>query len=329
MATIDLNLLAVFDALYDLHSVTRAAQRLNLTQSAVSHALRRLRDAVGDPLFVRSGGSLQPTPRAQEMAPGVREGLARLRTAMMPLDFDPSTAVRTFTLAAGAYFCALLIPRLIARMRTVAPGITFRIVPVGPDLLSELDEGTVELGLGAFDQVPQRLSVQPLFREDMVWIAATGNPVHAQRLTPEELLRSPRLVVATRRPFEPVTALLADGALERRSLVSTQFDGAGTGPVPAIVYDALTAAAIVSRTDMIALVPRRLAHSEGGRLGLRILEIAGDSRGIELAMVTHDRTAPDAGLAWLRAQIVALGQQDFTAALFAGEGPAAVSKANS
>ena len=84
MLTLDLNLLAIFDAVHELRSVTRAAERLGLTQSAVSHALRRLRDTVGDPLFVRDGRRLQPTARATEMAPAVRDGLAHLRGAVAP-----------------------------------------------------------------------------------------------------------------------------------------------------------------------------------------------------------------------------------------------------
>ena len=96
MVEVDLNLLRVFDTLYELRSVTRAASRLGLTQSAVSHALGRLRRAIDDPLFVRAPGGLQPTARAVEMAPGVREGLVQLRGALSPTLFDPASAVRRF-----------------------------------------------------------------------------------------------------------------------------------------------------------------------------------------------------------------------------------------
>jgi DNA-binding transcriptional LysR family regulator len=293
MTPIDLNLLAVFDALYDLRSSTRAAQRLNITQSAVSHALRRLRASVGDPLFVRSGNGLQPTARAREMASDVKEGMASLRAAMMPTGFDPATAVRTFTMAAGPYFCALLVPKLVARVRAIAPGVTFRIVPVGPDLLSELDEGAVELAFGAFDRVPARLTVQTLFREDLVWIASGLNPIGDGRLPADELARKPHLVVAARRAFETIPSFLAEGPLESRlrdrSGGRTAPDA--SSPMPVIVYDALTAAAIVAKTDMVALVPRRLARSEETRLGLRILETDEESRGIDLGIVTHSRSA--------------------------------------
>jgi len=304
MPFLDLNLLGVFEALYDLRSATKAAQRLNLTQSAVSHALRRLRQAADDPLFLRSGGTLQPTARAQGMAPDVREGLARLRAAMVPVDFDPVNAVRTFTLAAGSYFCALLIPQLIARAREAAPGISFRVLPVGGELLTQLDEGTVDLALGAFDAVPQRVSVSILFREDLVWIAACNNPVAGQRLIVEDIMKSPHLVIATKRAFEPVGALLAEGSLEDLpEQGQPAASGSDRAAVPATVYDALTAAAVVAQTDMIALIPRRLAQVEQERLGLRILDTDERGRGIDLAMVTHNRASADAGLAWLQRQI--------------------------
>jgi DNA-binding transcriptional LysR family regulator len=310
MPLLDLNLLSVFEALYDLRSATRAAQRLNLTQSAVSHALRRLRQAADDPLFLRSGGTLQPTARAEGMAPDIREGLARLRAAMVPVEFDPVRAVRTFTLAAGSYFCALLIPQLIARAREVAPGIGFRVLPVGSELLTQLDEGTVDLALGAFETVPQRVSVEILFREDLVWVAARDNPVAGRRLIVEDIMQTPHLVIATRRAFEPMGALLAEGSTVKDPPEhGTPAVGArDRAPVPATVYDALTAAAVVARTDMIALIPRRLAQIEQKRLGQRILQTDERGRGIDLAMATHDRASSDAGLAWLQRQIIEISQ---------------------
>ena len=131
MIEIDLNLLRVFDTLIEVRSVTRAAGKLGLTQSAVSHALARLRNALDDPLFVRAPGGLQPTARALEIAPGVREGLAQLRGALSPTEFDPATASRTFTLAAGSYFCVLLVPELIARVRAAAPDVVLRAARIG------------------------------------------------------------------------------------------------------------------------------------------------------------------------------------------------------
>ena len=307
MLLLDLNLLAIFDAVHELRSVTRAAERLGLTQSAVSHALRRLRDTVGDPLFVRTGGRLQPTARAIEMAPAVREGLAHLRGAVAPSAFDPATAVRRFTLAAGAYFCLLLVPALVERLRLAAPGVEVRVVPVAGDLPAELDDGAVDLALGAFGPVPARLHRQSLFGDELVWIAAIDAPIAAKRLSAAQLLATPCLQVGTPRPFGTPQALTGEGGLDLRGVADTLGRrGGGDTQDSGVVYDALTAAMIVARTDLIARVPRRIAGSTAVRSTVAILSTEDDPVTLDLGMVWSAKFEADAGLSWLRAQIAAL-----------------------
>lgn len=297
MIEIDLNLLRVFDTLVEVRSVTRAAGRLGLTQSAVSHALARLRGALDDPLFVRAPGGLQPTARALEIAPGVREGLAQLRGALSPTEFVPETAQRRFTLAAGSYFCTLLVPELIARVRGIAPEVMVRIVSPGPELLSELDEGGVDLALGAFTRIPSRLSSEALYREELVWIAAAGNPIARAPFDPHIFAVAPRVTVSVGRPFD---ALRYDGVLERRLIAETGETGAFAGGGDAgIVYDGITAIGIVARTDMIALVPRRFAERDDPAHGVVTLD-APEEGGIDLMMLWHGKGDEDAGLGWLR-----------------------------
>ena len=305
MLALDLNLLAVFEAVYELRSVTRAAERLGLTQSAVSHALRRLRDAVGDPLFLRTGGQLQPTARAIEMAPSVRDGLAHLRGAVTPGAFDPASATRRFTLAAGAYFCVLLVPMLVERMRS-APGVALRVVPVGGDLPAELDDGRVDLALGAFGPVPARLHRHALFADELVWVAAAGSPLADRPLSAAALLATPCLQVGTPRPFGVPPTLMGEGGLDLRGVADTlNRRGGGDAQDRGIVYDALTAAMIVARTDLITRVPRRIADSPGVRGSVAVLATEDDPLRLELGMIWSAKFEADAGLAWLRAQLVA------------------------
>lgn len=300
MAEIDLNLLRVFDTLIEVRSVTRAAGRLGLTQSAVSHALARLRNALDDPLFVRAPGGLQPTARALEIAPGVREGLGQLRGALSPTEFVPETAQRRFTLAAGSYFCTLLVPELIARVRAIASEVTLRIVSPGPELLSELDEGGVDLALGAFTRIPSRLSSEALYREELVWIAAAGNPIAEGAFDPQVFAAAPRVTVSVGRPSD---ALRYDGVLERRLIAETGETGAFAGGGDAgIVYDGITAIGVVARTDMIALVPRRFAERDDPAHGVVALN-APEEGGIDLMMLWHGKVDDDPGLAWLRGLI--------------------------
>ncbi len=117
----DLNLLRVFDVLLEERSVTRTGARLGLTQSAVSHALNRLRYMLGDELFARGPGGMQPTPRAVEMGPQVHAALNQLQAALAPSDFDPATSERRFAVVTGAYAGAILAPPLASRLAEVAP----------------------------------------------------------------------------------------------------------------------------------------------------------------------------------------------------------------
>jgi DNA-binding transcriptional LysR family regulator len=307
----DLNLLTIFDTLYDLRSVTQTARRLNLTQSAVSHALRRLRAMVGDPLFARTAGALQPTARARAMAPTVREGLARLREAMSPVEFAPDRSQRTFTVAASSYFCALLIPRLIAVARARAPGITIRTVPIGSDLLTRLDAGAIDLALGAFTRLPSSFLVEPLFREELVWIASDDNPIVRQGLGHAELLRTAHLALDPIRTFEPLRPSFAgrglDTGLPAEQTVPPELQGSEA--TPAIVYDALTAIAVVAGTDLVALVPRRLALVEERRHSITILQTGETGSGIDLGMVSRTSPSSDAGGDWLRAEVLELAMK--------------------
>ena len=196
----DLNLLRVFDTLIELRSVTRGAARLGLTQSAVSHALGRLRRELGDPLFLRSADGLQPTARAEQIAVGVREGLRQLRGALASPSFDPAQASRRFTLAGGAYFCTLLVPVLVERMRREAPGVTLRIVPLAESLFSSLDRGTIDIAFAGDIVMPPRFVEEPLYVEEMVWISAVGHPLSAAPFDPAGIAAAPRVMLAGGRP---------------------------------------------------------------------------------------------------------------------------------
>ncbi|HEY1604598.1 MAG TPA: LysR family transcriptional regulator [Allosphingosinicella sp.] len=304
MREIDLNLLRVFDALIELRSVTKAADRLGLTQSAISHALGRLRLAVDDPLFVRRPGGLQPTARALEIAPGIRQGLTQLRGALSPSPFDPATAIRRFRISAGSYFCALLIPDLAARALPRAPGISFGIVAPGPDLPSALDGGLIDLALGAFGKAPPRLVSEILFREELVWVARAGNPVVARPSLLHDLPPEKRLDIAAGRPFPGHGSYSWESGLERRVVAAAAAaDGAAGGEEGQVtLYDVPTAIATVAATDLVALVPRRLVPKSAAPERIAIVESRAES-GLDMAMLWHSRLAEDAGLAWLRALV--------------------------
>jgi DNA-binding transcriptional LysR family regulator len=301
----DLNLFAVFDTLYELRSVTRAAEKLNLTQSAVSHALRRLRQTIGDPLFVRSGSGLHPTERARSMAPAIRDGLTRLGEALVANGFDPASSERTFTIAATSYFCALLIPGLIAAARVVAPGVRIRAVPIRHDLLSQIDDGTIDLALGSFSRLPSRIVHESILSEELVWIAARDNQVARATHSHAELLDIPHIAFDPVRIFTPIRSLSGEEGIEApyppEQTVPAELHG--SAQTPAIVYDAFTAIAVVAGSDLIALVPRQLAVSEMARLGICILKTREAGPGVDLAMIYRIELSPDPSRDWLRSQV--------------------------
>ena len=152
----DLNLLPVFLALMEERSVTRAANRLGITQPALSNSLNRLRDMLKDPLFIRERYGIRPTQLAEEIAPTIEAALARLDELIVhQQDFEPASAERLFLIAPNSYVELVLMPPLVARLRELAPGIKLRLTPFGNDLADTgVSSGTTAMVLGRIIDPP-------------------------------------------------------------------------------------------------------------------------------------------------------------------------------
>jgi len=304
----DLNLLRLFDMLYEERSVTRAANRLNLTQSAVSHALARLRATFGDRLFTRGPGGLLPTARAVELAPRVHDILVSIRDAFAPPAFDAAVSDRGFTIAAGRYFGRLIFPRLAAMARATAPNVRLRLINVDQALADDLDEGLVDLAAGAFDDIPARFDTSLLIEDEMVWVAAIDHPRAAALADPASLLAERRIDIFVDHAPRPLRANRPRDMLPRR-LSSEQMVLAMAveprEPYGAQVYDAETALAVVAATDLIAVAPRRMVSELADLTGLRILPSPDTMQSVRLFMLWHRRFADDPGARWLRALVKA------------------------
>lgn len=174
----DLNLLPIFVALMEERSVTRAAERLGMTQPALSSALARLRLMLQDPLFIRERYGIQPTPVALDLAPVIADALATLDDAVLgQQDFDPATADRLLTIAPNSYVEFVLVPAIVARLRSAAPGITLRLTPYGTDLAETgVTSGTTALVLGRFVDPPDNLIVQHLMDEGLACVVRADHP---------------------------------------------------------------------------------------------------------------------------------------------------------
>lgn len=148
---IDLNLLTIFEAVMTELNVSRAAERLNLTQPAVSHALRRLRRITNDDLFVKAPSGVTPTPKALELWEPIRDGLLQIRQALSPTTFDPAIAQQTFTVSMADYTAALMLPKLLPILEKTAPGIDLRIIPnTNVNAVKALKQSEIDLAFGRF-----------------------------------------------------------------------------------------------------------------------------------------------------------------------------------
>ena len=305
---LDLNLLRVLDALVEERSATRAGERLGLSQSAVSHALNRLRHALKDELFVRSSDGLEPTPRAAQIAAQVRPGLLQLQVAVMDTEFSPATTDRQFVIACNDYACAAIVPGLMARLRDTAPMANLRVVPNQVGAADALQSGRVDLAIGAFGHIPDRFATENLFQE----IAGLGAQRRQSRgrapMTLERLAELPHLIIAlTGEDARAVDGVLVDHGLEWR--VMRDDAGAFQEALAArglrrriglTVPHVLAAPRIVARSDMAALVPRRLAIAYAERYRLKLVEPPYPSPPYDVTVLWDRGHGSHPAVAWLR-----------------------------
>src|SRR5580704_14023423 len=261
--SLDLNLLRVFDTLIEERSVTRTGERLGLSQSAISHALNRLRDVLHDELFVRMADGMRPTPRAAEMAPRLRKGLLQLQLALGPAEFLPELTERRFTIACGEYVGTVLMPGFIARLRALAPSAELRIRPSNMGVTEALLAGRIDLAIGSFRRVPEHFFCETLFQETRVWVLSADHPAARGELTLERLASLSHLIIsATGEDEHAINGYVSDHGLERlvtRSevgLLQGALAARGLRRVVGLTTPHIPAAlAVVSQSDMAAPLP--------------------------------------------------------------------------
>lgn len=307
--TLDLNLLRVFDALIEERSVTRAGERLGLSQSAISHALNRLRYVLNDELFVRVSDGMRPTPRASEIAPRLREGLLQLQLALAPAEFDPARTERRFTIACTEYVGTVLMPALIARVRTLAPHAELRIRPSNMGVAEPLVAGRVDLAIGSFRRVPEPFLYEPLYRENRVWVLSCDHPAAHGELTLERLASLSHLIIsATGEDEHAVNGYVMDHGLER--LVTRSEIGLLQGALAAhglrrviglTTPHFMAALAVVSQSDMAAPLPRRLAAAFAEQYRLKLIDPPYPSPPFDIMALWHRDHGTEPAITWLRA----------------------------
>jgi DNA-binding transcriptional LysR family regulator len=304
---IDLNLFRVFDAMMLHRSVRKASQILSVTSSAVSHALSRLRQSIGDELFIPTESGMQPTQRALELASAVREALEKLELALTRKDSVPAEVRRTFRIGAADYPCMIVLPSLVKRLAKSAPNLDLRVLPSNHiDLVQQLEKGRVDLVIGSFTELPAGIRRTRLLREDEVIAVRTGHPLTRGRMTKERLLEFPHVVVEPAGTMENVTDRLPDEERNGKhvSVESAlyEFQCARIGPggrATVCVPNFAAVAPFLQLSDMVAMLPRRLALWAAAHAPLTLLDPPYTSITIEIEMLWVEGADQDEVLQWL------------------------------
>lgn len=266
---IDLNLIKVFDAVFEDRNLLLAGKRLNLSSSAVSHALGRLRHVVGDELFVRTVNGMTPTARADSMAADLRDSLHKISATLGVDAFDPAVSTRQFVVAANDHLTAVIVARLTRMIAVEAPHIDLVVRPsTRLDLAEQIDIGRIDLALGIYQQVPLRFRSLALMTEGDMVVLHKAHPAAQGQLTLQDMATYPLLTVSVGGQEEGAV----DGFILERGLArqSEMFDRnalqealmtIGSEPRYGItVPHSLAIPALMRGTDLISILPCSLAH---------------------------------------------------------------------
>ncbi|MCO5966909.1 LysR family transcriptional regulator [Actinoallomurus soli] len=284
---LDLNLLVALDALLEEGSVAGAALRLHLSAPAMSRTLARIRRALGDPVLVRSGQAMVPTPRALAVRAEVHELVERAVALFSPSELDLGTLERTFTLQADDSIIMVTGTALLERIRREAPGAALRFLPEGPDDTGGLRDGRVDLEIGVIDGAPPEVRVEPLYEDDQVGVVRAGHPFLDGEPTAERFAAAEHLTVSRRGRFEgPIDARLAERGLRRRVVASAPTFSASLF--------------MLSVTDLVGRAGRRSHAATVDRLGLVAFDLPVEAPSSRVAMAWHRRYEADVAHAWLR-----------------------------
>jgi DNA-binding transcriptional LysR family regulator len=283
----DLNLLVTLDVLLAEGSVARAAQRLRLSPSAMSRALARLRETTGDPLLVRAGRGLVPTPRALELREQVSQLVQDGEAVLRPAEkLNLKRLVRTFTLRTSDGFVENFGPGLIARVAEEAPGVRLRFMQKLDKDSAPLRDGTVDLETGVVGKTTgPEVRTQALFGDRFIGVVRMGHPLCRGEITPARYAAGKHILVSRRGLDKgPIDEALQPLGLERENVT--------------IVGGFSTALALARATDLIASVPER--HTGNLRVGMHSFPLPILSPQITVSMLWHPRLDADPGHRWLR-----------------------------
>ena len=299
LSRLDLNLLVAFDALLTERSVTRAAARIGLGQSAMSHNLARLRTLFGDELLTRSAKGMRPTPRAVALIDPVRLTLAQIQSTLLePERFEPSSAHRVFRIGLADSIEVAVMPRLIERLQETAPGISLRLRSTNRDgILEELDAGRLDLGIGVFDHGQTHHKRRQLYTDRFLCLFCAEQLNLAPPISLQDYLRWPHVLTSIADDSHgAVDEALAKHKLGRTIVMTTP----GFLAVPFVVR----------RARVVATMPSRLARYFAEAFGLVTSPVPVDLPSFTISLLWHASFDHDPGHVWLRHTLSGLASDD-------------------
>ncbi len=291
---LDLNLLQVFDAVLREKSVTRAGQRVGLSQPAMSNALARLRKLFGDPLFVRTPGGMNPTPYALRLADPVRQALDLLAlTLREQAGFDPATSTRTFRFHMSDIGEVVFLPPMLERLKRDAPGARVEVAQYPVDGIREsLATGKIDIALGFMPELGGGIAQRRLFRDRYVCLARKDHPVIRRTLTTGQ--------------FRAVRHALIASSGTGHEVVERTLDEQGLGGNIALrVPHFMVVPMILARTDLVCTVPWQLAQAFKAMGNFRVHEMPIAIPSFDVRLLWHVRFEQEPGNRWLREQLLA------------------------
>jgi DNA-binding transcriptional LysR family regulator len=290
LATFDLNLLLVFDAVMETRSVTRAADKLGLSQPALSHALKRLRWQLKDRLFVRTNEGMRATPRAELLAEPLRRVLADLQRALSAEAFVPKTAERSFSIAVNNYAAVVLVGPVIESCAASAPMVRLNFRPSGTlDVVALIDRAELDLAIVGQPPTISRLNSRLVREDEFVAVVRLGHPATNKRLTVKSFAAIPHLVISSSgENVDFVATELAERGFSREVVAQAPY---------------LSAGAVLLQSDMVAVMCRRVAEEFRRTHPIAVLPLPIPSPPVSSNLVWHSRFDDDEGHKWLREQI--------------------------
>ena len=301
---LDLNLLIVFDALFSERNVTRAARRIGIGQSAMSHHLARLRAIFVDELFVRVAQAMRPTPRATELAVQIRMILSEIQVKLLlPGLFNPATACRTFRVGVPDGCEISLIPPLLTKVAATAPGIIISVETISSSatlVIEMLEQNLLDLAISSSVESSPRIKLERLYhKERYLCVYNRQRGGSTKPITLKEFVSRPQIRVSTHEEFESsLDTMLAKRRLKRRIMLKTPHS--------------LSVPFIVSQTCLIANLPKQMALFSARLLGLTASILPVEPESYEITMLWHSSYDQDSGHQWLRkiVQAAAAEMQD-------------------